>query len=127
MHKSRLNFIIDSIALLLLLTLVSTGSLIYLRLPPRTARSLSVWGMNRHEWGEIHFVLALVFVAILILHIILHWHWIKTLCTELTRRASTFQKILSLIVIAVIAALVFSPLLSPITQLDSHSERGRHG
>jgi len=34
--------------------------------------------MSRHEWGTIHFYLALLFVFLMIVHIILHWDWIKS-------------------------------------------------
>ncbi len=34
-------------------------------------------GLHRHQWGEIHRYLSLAFVALLILHLILHWSWIK--------------------------------------------------
>jgi len=33
--------------------------------------------MTRHEWGSIHFYLAVVFVVLMVIHIILHWTWIK--------------------------------------------------
>jgi hypothetical protein len=33
--------------------------------------------MPRHEWGDIHFYLAVGFVALMVVHIILHWGWIK--------------------------------------------------
>ena len=33
--------------------------------------------MTRHEWGSIHFYMAVVFVVLMIVHIVLHWTWIK--------------------------------------------------
>jgi len=33
--------------------------------------------MTRHEWGAVHFYLAILFVALMVVHIILHWTWIK--------------------------------------------------
>jgi len=34
--------------------------------------------MTRHEWGDIHFYLAIGFVILMVVHIILHWSRIKS-------------------------------------------------
>ncbi|MHC4070383.1 MAG: DUF4405 domain-containing protein [Planctomycetota bacterium] len=73
-----------------LLGLVSTGFIIKYVLPPGTGgrgRFLhdgpgreyikQLWSMTRHEWGDIHFYLALLFVSLMSVHFILHWNWIK--------------------------------------------------
>jgi hypothetical protein len=36
-----------------------------------------LWSMTRHEWGDIHFYLSALFVILMVVHIILHWTWIK--------------------------------------------------
>jgi hypothetical protein len=33
-------------------------------------------GIHKSEWGEIHFILALVLVSLVLVHLILHWNWI---------------------------------------------------
>lgn len=35
-----------------------------------------VWGLSRHEWGRIHYWVALGLMAFLAMHLILHWKWI---------------------------------------------------
>ncbi|MBN2456967.1 MAG: DUF4405 domain-containing protein [Sedimentisphaerales bacterium] len=90
MRRSSLNFIVDLISLLDLLGLVFTAFIIRYILPPGTGglgRSLhagidkehikAFWSMSRHEWGDVHFILAVVFVGLMILHLILHFSWIK--------------------------------------------------
>ena len=39
---------------------------------------LLLWGLTRHQWGDIHFWLSLGFLGILFVHIVLHWQWIVT-------------------------------------------------
>ena len=39
--------------------------------------------MTCHEWGAIHFYLAVLFVSLMLVHIILHWTWIKNYFTSL--------------------------------------------
>ncbi len=91
MRRSKLNFIIDLISFIDLLGLVFTGFIMKYILPPGTGgygrgfrggRGLQeeikyFWSMTRHEWGYIHFYLAVGFVILMVVHIILHWSWIK--------------------------------------------------
>jgi hypothetical protein len=89
--RATVNFIVDLISLVDLLGLACTGFIMRFILPPgsggrgfRGGRDVAqeqireLWGMSRHEWGTIHFYLALLFVFLMIVHIILHWGWIKT-------------------------------------------------
>jgi hypothetical protein len=90
MKRITLNFIVDLISFIDLVCLAFTGFIIKFILPPGTGglgREISggrgreevkyFWSMTRHEWGDIHFYLAVGFVALMVVHIILHWGWIK--------------------------------------------------
>ncbi len=35
------------------------------------------FGMSRHDWGDVHFWVSMLFVAAIALHLFLHWKWIK--------------------------------------------------
>jgi hypothetical protein len=50
----------------------ATGLLMKFVLPPGSS-SLSVWGMGRHDWGGIHFWLAMALIVLLVVHVALHW------------------------------------------------------
>jgi hypothetical protein len=94
-----LNFIVDLIGFVNLLLLAATGTIMKWVLPPgsggggrgfgygfRGGRGLGpggsqvkqLLGLGRHDWGDVHFILALVFVVLILVHIILHWTWIKS-------------------------------------------------
>jgi hypothetical protein len=88
--RVTLNFIVDLISFIVFVGLAFTGFIVKFILPPGTGglgRELSggrgreevkyLWSMTRHEWGDIHFYLAVGFVALIVVHIILHWGWIK--------------------------------------------------
>ncbi len=90
MKRTTLNFVVDVISFTALLGLSFTGSIIKFILPPGSSgygREISggrgrgeineLWSMSRHEWGDIHFYLAIAFVVLMAVHIILHWGWIK--------------------------------------------------
>ncbi|MBN2282256.1 MAG: DUF4405 domain-containing protein [Deltaproteobacteria bacterium] len=75
---AKVNFIIDTVAFVEFVFLLSTGLLIYYILPPGAGQA-QLWGLTRHEWGDIHFVLALLFVVTMGIHLLLHWTWIRAL------------------------------------------------
>lgn len=58
--------------------MIGTGLLLAFRLPPGSqgGRGLRAWGIDRHEWGDIHTWLGYVFVVFLLLHLALHWRWL---------------------------------------------------
>ncbi|MHC4395183.1 MAG: DUF4405 domain-containing protein [Planctomycetota bacterium] len=90
MKRSSLNFIIDLVSFTNLLCLAFTGLIMKYVLPPGTGgrgRLLhdgrgteeieELWSMTRHQWGDIHFYLAILFAVLMTIHIVLHWAWIK--------------------------------------------------
>jgi hypothetical protein len=95
MKRTTLNLIVDTISFADLLLLAATGTIMRWVLPPGSgggqghgfrggrgpAEVKELLGLGRHDWGDIHFILALVFVSLILVHLILHWTWIKT-CTK---------------------------------------------
>ena len=84
MKRKHILFWTDVLALLFLLGLGITGFIVKFILPPGTGarhhepsehtRYLLGWG--RHDWGDLHFVMAVIFVILMVIHIWLHWEWI---------------------------------------------------
>ena len=98
-NKAIWNRIINALALLLFCFMVSTGIVLKFVLPPGSGsveklflgggREKTVellFGLSRHEWGEIHFYFSIAFLAILIVHLILHWSWIRATAWGTTQR-----------------------------------------
>ena len=81
MKRTKLNLVIDALLLLCIAAIAGIGLLMKYLLVPGYQRwaiygrnvNLFLWGLDRHQWGTIHFVTGLVFFAFLVLHIILHW------------------------------------------------------
>jgi hypothetical protein len=91
MKRGTVNFIVDVVSFIDLLCLAFTGFIMKYILPPGSGgygrgfrggrdpeQIKELWSMTRHEWGTIHFYLAILFVFLMIVHIILHWEWIKS-------------------------------------------------
>ena len=102
MPRNTINFVVAVLSFLNLVGLMFTGFIMKLILPPGTGglgRALhggggrgihikELWSMTRHEWGNIHFYLAVTFVVLMIVHIILHWTWIKCYVKSIVSRKS---------------------------------------
>ncbi|MHC4185680.1 MAG: DUF4405 domain-containing protein [Planctomycetota bacterium] len=89
MKRTTLNFVIDLISFIDLLGMVTTGMIMMYVLPPGTGgggyrggrgpeTAKLLWSLSRHQWGKIHYCLALLFIVLMTAHILLHWTWIKT-------------------------------------------------
>lgn len=76
MKRSILNITIDALAATVMLGMIATGIILRFALPPGSGRALALWDLNRHQWGDLHFWLALAAVAIVVLHLSLHWTWV---------------------------------------------------
>jgi hypothetical protein len=99
MRRSSVNFIVDLVALVDLILLAFTGVIMQFVLPPGTGGLgrlesggagrepvREMWGMSRHEWGDVHWVAAVLFVGLMVVHVVLHWGWIKGYVKGLVHR-----------------------------------------
>ena len=87
--KVWLNNAVNALSFVSFLSLMSTGMVLQFTLPPGSGSKAAgvhsgaawkivrkFWGMTRHEWGDVHFVIALIFMALLVIHLILHRNWL---------------------------------------------------
>ena len=74
--RTAVNFWLDLLLLFVMITLAATGGLIHFVFPPGIGCSLLLFGLGRHDYGQIHFCLAVAAVVLVSLHLLLHWRWI---------------------------------------------------
>lgn len=124
MRKPTLNFCIDSVSLLAFIFQASTGALIYWILPAGSG-NLSVWSMTRHEWGEIHFWIAVGFLALMAVHFILHWSWIVSMIRGKSkeRNVSNTRILIGVVCALLILSIALAPLFSPVSESGEISGR----
>jgi hypothetical protein len=115
MRRNTLNLIINVATLLLMLGLLTTGLFIWFVLPPGSGGrhgggGLTLWGLGRHDWGDIHAWMALGLSALIALHVVLHWPWAcSTVRGLFGRRGAVARRgrmTAGLVCVAVVAALV---------------------
>ncbi len=127
MKRSTWISLIDVLAFVSFLFLIATGFLMKYVLPAGSGRlealgtghrAMSrpislVWGVTRHEWGEIHFWLSVIFLAVIAVHLFIHWKWIVVSFKGRDRKESRLQAaigigaLLGLLILAV--AVAFGP------------------
>ena len=101
MNKAKLNFVIDALMFLCMTAIAGLGFLMkYVLLPGRESTikygrrvDLSLLGLDRHDWGAIHLYLGFLLLALLVLHIVLHWNMIPGLFARLVATSRQRWKI----------------------------------
>jgi hypothetical protein len=123
--KATLNLIIDVVAFIGFLFLTATGVLMRYILPPGSGRFSSIWGLNRHEWGTIHFWISAAFLAVLAVHLLLHWRWIVCTITGRPSEKSGLRAGLGLVGLLALVALAFAPVITPVEVSEDALTRGK--
>lgn len=123
MNRTKTNYCIDALALITLVLLASTGLVERYLLPPGTGHFKVLWNMTRHQWGEIHFWIAMLLLAVLTIHIALHWKWIA--CVTKGRKPATSRGRIWVALMGVVGLVMLS--LTPfLSQVESSGEIGGH-
>lgn len=121
MSKSKINFLIDSLMFLCMAAIAGIGLLMKLVLIPGEDRwikygkniEIYILNMDRHQWGTVHLVIALVFLGLLLLHTILHWKLITGLFSKLINNKSTRKLIAIVFVFISVFLFLFAFFIKP--------------
>lgn len=121
MKRASLISLIDIIGFIAFVFLTSSGILLYYLLPPGSGRWAQLWEMNRHQWGEIHLWLALLFFALMALHLFTHWHFILALFKGRAREGVRLHTALGLLGLLAVLLLAAAPLVSTV-EVDTEAQ-----
>ncbi|HDP90046.1 MAG TPA: DUF4405 domain-containing protein [Thioalkalivibrio sp.] len=127
MKKPRLNFLVDVAAFAAFVFMASTGVLLVYSLPPGSGRWVTVWGLTRHQWGDIHLWLAVVFLVILALHVVLHWRWIASMFRGGAHEAPGWRLVLGVVSVVLIIALAIAPFVTGVDAAAGDPRPGQGG
>ncbi len=122
--KCKINFWVDIAIYLLMGFLLFSGFLMKFTMPPGTGGQLTILGLDRHGWGEVHFWIALALLIGVALHLYLHWCWIRITSKQYWLRAAIPALVLLLILAVAVIAL---PLVLEPTQVSGGVERRGSG
>jgi hypothetical protein len=135
MKRQRVNFIIDAVAFAGFLFLVSTGVLLRYQLPPGSGglhgrghgygeaqrEVLTLWGTTRHQWGDVHYWIACGLMAVLAVHLILHWKWLVCVVGRTPSQASGWRLAIGAVGFVAVVLMAMAPWLST-TQSTTRGE-----
>lgn len=114
MSKSITNFCVDAVAFTAIVLLAATGVLIHFVLPPGSGHFSQLWGMDRHQWGEIHFFLAIVLLCTVVVHLFLHWHWVAHMVQGHPGRGSVIRAVVAIAAVLLLAGLAIAPFCAQV-------------
>lgn len=132
--KSKINFVIDAVMLIVGSAMAGIGLLMkYALLPGRErnvlyGRPVDLYFLNldRHEWGAVHLILGYVMIGLLVLHIVLHWKTIICLYRKLIANRKLRNIIAVLFVVISLLFLIFAFFID-IEVRDTGPGMGQHG
>lgn len=75
-NRTTINLVLDFGAAVTFLGMLATGYILWIPLPRGTNNALTLWGMGRHQWGDVHLWISVVLLGILLVHVALHWEWL---------------------------------------------------
>jgi hypothetical protein len=141
MKRTSLNFVIDAVAFAGFLLLATTGVLMAYRLPPgsggrdgfgggrgESQRSIELlWGLTRHEWGDVHYWMAIALMAVLAVHLFLHWSWIVGVVRGRPTSASPQRLALGAVGLISVVILSLLPFWSATTTATRSELREQQG
>lgn len=120
--------LVDLLSLVLFLLVASTGVLLKAVLPPGSGRLpaeggthdqiLVLWGLSRHQWGQIHTYLSIALLLVLSLHVLLHWRFFSNAFGKRADPGQRRRVYLGIVGVFSVVALAVAPLLSPVKTLS---------
>lgn len=76
MKRNTINFILNLVSFLVLLGLIITGTII--AMPHKHGPGeKSILGLGSGQWDDVHLWFGVTFAVLMVIHIILHWDWVK--------------------------------------------------
>ncbi|HKL67675.1 MAG TPA: DUF4405 domain-containing protein, partial [Bacteroidales bacterium] len=136
MKKTNLYLLIDVLMFLFLALMSGVGLLIKYILLPGSKRwdvygrnvDLTYLGMDRHQWGTVHLIIAILFIVALVLHIILHWKCLVNYMKRLFENKKEVNILMLAFGFILLVMIVFPFLVKvDVAELGDGRDRFLHG
>jgi len=111
MKKTTWKYLVDTLLFISFIGIAFIGILMAFFLaegPTSQARDSEKYflGLHRHQWGDIHLYLSLAFTALVVIHLILEWSWIKGKTRKLFKK-EWVPALVFIIALSLIVPLIF--------------------
>ena len=83
--KNLIHRVLNLLLYLGFCAMLGTGLLMAYRLPPgsRGGTGLTVLGIDRHQWGDVHLWISYIFIAVVIAHLWMNWAWLNKIAASM--------------------------------------------
>jgi Domain of unknown function (DUF4405) len=122
--KNLIHRVLNLLLYIAFCAMVGTGLLMAYRLPPgnRGGRGLTVLGMDRHEWGDVHLWISYIVIAAVIAHLGMNWTWLKKIAASMKPLRLLGGLLVGIVIIVVLLVL---PVTVNNRQLPRNQGHGR--
>jgi len=129
---TRFNFILDALLFLVMAAIGGIGLLMRFKLVSGEERweiygsnpELYMFGLDRHQWGDLHLYLGYAFFVLLFFHIILHWRQIKGIFRKMVpARVGQVAVVFSFVIVSLF--LLSFAFVGPVVVDPLHQGAGR--
>ena len=117
MKHSMIIKIIDLLSFVVLILMISTGTLLKYTLPPRSGGD-EIWSLTRHEWGDIHFNFSIAFLFLMTAHLVTHIKFIKSVITGKASAEKNYRVVIGILGVIALILIAFAPVTSPVTDVN---------
>lgn len=133
MKRSTLNFIINAIMFICMAAITGIGFILKYNLIHGSERwkvygdnvELFLFGIDRHQWGNIHLILGISLLALLALHIILHWKLVTCVYNRLFQKKLLY-KVLTILFVIICFLFMLCPFIMKPTIGEIQHRGGKH-
>ncbi|MBN2359543.1 MAG: DUF4405 domain-containing protein [Deltaproteobacteria bacterium] len=111
MNRPTWNYWIDVLLFTLMTAVLFIGVLLAFVMaegPVADQSTKYFCGLHRHQWGNIHLWFSLALVALVALHVILHWNWIVCFTKRLFKTSGALLAIVALPAVIVLVVWIFA-------------------
>jgi len=117
----KINFWLNVIIYVLLTCLLLTGLFLRYTMPPGSGeKGLEFLGLGRHDWGAVHFWIAVALLVGVAFHLYLHWAWIRVTTPRYWGLA--WRAVLLVFLLLVILALLLPFFIQPVKNAQRAEE-----
>lgn len=136
MKKSNLLLLIDVLMFIFLALMTGLGLMIKYILVQGSKRwdiygrnvDLTFLGMDRHQWGTVHLIFAILFLCLLVLHIILHWKILVAYVCKIVNTKTEANVMITAFAVVLFFIIIFPFLVNiKVTELGEGRDRFLHG
>ena len=87
MRYAKINAWVDLIAFFVALASIVTGYVLRINFPFGLGKgSIDFLNLSYQSWYQFHFITSTLFVILIAVHLILHYRWIKNMCSRLVSK-----------------------------------------